>query len=305
MIREKKTISGRLLEVDYYPVNRAGHRVPHNIPPPKSKTEIAAQQKYEKKRREKKFIRTINTNFGKDDYFLHPTYAPGCAPFELKRARRDIRNYFDRVKRHRESELKKVCETLKAISPTDSKLRGLREKLLKKRRILQKPLKYGYIIERVIYKTGANAGKPNYHFHIFISGGLSPDEMERIWGKGFKVNARKYKPDEFGPEAAARYMLKETQGERGYNFSRNCKKPTVKTKDDVFTHRHLEKLCRERNDDKIYWQNKFKGYKLLRAYPVYNQYNGQWYMSVVLYKTNDEPPPWNFECWGETERLNL
>lgn len=78
MIREKKTISGRLLEVDYYPVNRAGHRVPHNIPPPKSKAEIAAQQKYEKKRREKKFIRIINTNFGKDDYCYplhgHPLY---------------------------------------------------------------------------------------------------------------------------------------------------------------------------------------------------------------------------------------
>lgn len=306
MIREKKTISGRLLEVDYYPVNRAGRRVPNNIPPPKTKAQIEAQQKYEKKRREKALIRKINANFGKDDYFLHPTYAPGCAPFELERARKDIKNYFKRIDRRRKKELKRVSAELKAIPPDDIKLRDIRNQLLKKRRILRKPLKWGYIIERVIYKTGVNAGKPNYHFHIFISGGLSQDEMERIWGKGFKVNARRYKPVEFGPAAAARYMLKDPQGERSYNFNRQCKEPLVKVRDGVCSRGRLEKTCRERVDDNGYWQRKFKGYKLLHTYPVFNQYNGQWYLSVVMYKTKDEPPPWEFDCWGviDSERLN-
>lgn len=305
MVREKKTKSGNLLEVDYYPVNRAGRRMPQKIPPPKTKAQIKAQQNYEKKRREKKLIRTINTNFNEDDYFLHPTYCPGCAPFDLERARRDIKNYFKRVDRRRQKELKRVCKEIKAL-PRNESLKDIRNELLKKRRVLRKQFRWGYIIERVVYKTGIYAGSANYHFHIFVSGGLSPNEMERLWGKGFKVNARTYKPQQFGPEAAARYMLKDTQGKRGYSFSRNCLPPKEKIRDGVLSHAKLEKMCRERGDDKAYWQRRYKGYKCLRAYPVYNKYNGQWYLSVVLYKTDAEPPPWEFDCWGEidSERLN-
>ena len=55
--REKTTRSGRLLEVDYYMVDRAGRRIPKHIPKPKSKAELAAQEEYEKKRRIKKAVR--------------------------------------------------------------------------------------------------------------------------------------------------------------------------------------------------------------------------------------------------------
>ena len=69
MIRKKETYSGKLLEVDLYPVNKAGRRVPSKEPAPKkTKAEIEAQKRYEQRRAEKKLIRLINTNFDKNDY---------------------------------------------------------------------------------------------------------------------------------------------------------------------------------------------------------------------------------------------
>ena len=114
-----------------------------------------------------------------------------------------------------------------------------------------------------------------------------------------KFNAQTYKPEMWGPEGAARYMAKSPEGQRTVRHSRNLVKPKERIKDGVFTRANLEKICRERIDDTIYWQRKFKGYKLLKTYPRYNAYNGQWYMSVVMWRTDEAPPLWRFKDWSD------
>ena len=103
MQREKHIKSGRLLEVDFYPVFADGRRMPTRAP--KTKRSTAEQEKYNKKKAIKNFVRKVNANFFTGDVFMHPTYEPGNAPYTVTDAKRDIANLFRRVKTKRKSEL--------------------------------------------------------------------------------------------------------------------------------------------------------------------------------------------------------
>ena len=105
-IRNKKTISGKMLEVDYYPIFDDGRRVPTRAPKTKPSTE--AQEKYNRAKAKKKIVRLVNANFDNTDFFVHPTYEDFQAPQTEEQARKDIVNYLRRIKTKRKSELKKV-----------------------------------------------------------------------------------------------------------------------------------------------------------------------------------------------------
>ena len=64
-IRNKKTIIGRMLEVDYYPIFDDGRRVPTRAPKTKLSTE--AQAKYNRAKAKKKIVRLVNANFDNTD----------------------------------------------------------------------------------------------------------------------------------------------------------------------------------------------------------------------------------------------
>ena len=66
--REKRTYSGKLLDVDFYPVFEDGRRIPSRAP--KGKRSSQEQERYNKKKAVKDFVRLINTNFDNQDYFL-------------------------------------------------------------------------------------------------------------------------------------------------------------------------------------------------------------------------------------------
>ena len=236
-------------------------------------------------------MRMINANFGTGDHLLHITYTPDKAPKTEAEARRDFNNCVRRVKTKRRSELKLVEALLKA-SPNNKRLQN-------QKKLLQKPLKYAYTIEKVTYQRGEYAGQDNWHFHAFFTGGLSRDDMEDIWHKGVRVNADRFQPERFGPEAAARYMMKDPQGRKRFVCSRNMDKPSEPPpRDDKITRKGVERLARERNDDKEYWERRYKGYRFLGCNARLNPFNGHWYISVVMYKTdNDITPKWEAGLW--------
>lgn len=297
MIREKKTKSGPLLEADFYPVWRNGVRVPTRAP--KTKPSTQEQIKYNQRQAEKKLIRLVNANFDSSDLILHPTYIPENAPQDEKQARRDMVNYIRRLKTRRKSALKEVIQALEAMPELEA-LKGQREKLEEQKRKLEQPLKYIYVMERVEYKSGKYKGRANWHFHAFFTGGLSRREMEQLWPKGMRTNADRFQPDRFGPVAAARYLSKGPQGSKRYTCSRNLDKPVVaKPKDGKITEKGVQRIATQRVDDKDYWERRYKGYRFIRCYSRYNEYNGYWYVSVVMYKVKDgqEPPDWNVEEW--------
>lgn len=288
MEREKRIKSGRLLEVEFYPVFSDGRKIPSRAP--KSKKTTEEQAKCNRNRAIKNLVRYVNANFDNTDVFMSPTYIPECAPQSEEEARRNIQNYFRRVKTKRVSELKHT-EKMLSLSPYDEKLKIKRKKL-------REPLRYIYVIEKQVYKSGPYRGKMNFHYHIFMTGGLDRDIMEEMWRGGIRVNTNRFQPERFGVEAAARYCSKDPQGSKSFSGSRNLKRPTVsKVIDGKITPRGVEKLAKERSDDREYWEKRHKGYKFIRCFSRYNNYNGNFYISVIMYKTEEKTDfsPWKTE----------
>ncbi len=296
MIREKHIKSGKLFEADFYPVWDDGRRMPSRAP--KTKPSTAAQAKYNKLQAVKKLVRLINTNFDEQDIIMHPTYEQAKAPQCEEDARKDLVNYLRRVKNRRVSELKKVEKALAALPDTEA-LAEQRKELENRRRKLMAPFKYVYCIEKVEYKTGRYAGRDNWHFHLFITGGIPRNILEAMWSNGLRTNADQFQPEKYGPEAIAKYMAKDPQGAKRWVCSRNLDKPVEsKPKDGKISRRGVASMAQLRVDDAAYWEKRYKGYKFIRCYSRYNDYNGHWYVSVVMYRADSGVlPRWNQDEW--------
>ena len=302
MEREKKIISGPLMEIDFYPVFSDGRRMPSRQP--KTKPSSEAQRKYNQTQAIKKFVRLVNANFDNSDYFMHPTYDPKYAPQDEQKARRDMVNYIRRVKTKRTSELKKSqreFDELKKILKSMPNNKYLQEsaKVLKKRiRKLSEPLKYIYVIEKKKYQRGEFTGKANWHFHLFITGGIDNRDMENLWNNGMRTNCNNYQPEKFGPEAAAVYMSKDPQGAKRFAYSRNLSKPKEKIMNNkLLNRRRVAQIATERVDDASFWEKRYKGYKFIRCFARYNGYNAHWYVTAIMYKSGTVPPDWKTNEW--------
>ena len=289
MIREKHTKSGKLFEADFYPIWNDGRGIPTRAPKTNRSTE--AQAKYNHSQAVKKAIRIVNANFETGDIFMHITYRPENAPLTEKAAKRDFANYIRRVKTKRASELKRVSKLLKE-NPNDKSLQKQKAKL-------KQPFLYYCPLEETIYKSGKHKGKSNWHFHLLMTGGIDRDTLEDMWDKNARVNADRFQPERFGPESAARYITKDLHGSRKILRSKNLKKPiSPKPKDGRITARGVQMLATQRVDDKAYWERKYKGYRFIRCFARYNEYNGNWYVSVVMYKSDgEEMPQWEVNEW--------
>lgn len=280
MIREQRIKSGKLLEVKFYPIFSDGTPIPRG---PKKKESEKSKKEYNDRQAIKNFARLINANLDEEDLFAHLTYVPEKAPESEEEARGDMRNYIRRVKGVREKKYKNVLAELKR-NPSDEKLKAKKKKL-------SKPFKYAYSVEVVEYKSGINKGKKNYHFHLFMTGwGESDrDEAEKLWTKGRRCNCDRFRPREFGPEAAARYVAKSPAGVRRFSCSKNMDKPVVEPpRDGKVSSRQVERMVKERSEDRAYWEKRHAGYEFLGfekpPKECYNEYNGYYYLTVKLYK---------------------
>ena len=163
------------------------------------------------RRAEKRFNRLAECNFSGQDIFLTLTYN-GDAPREMEQAIRDWQNFVRRVNRRR------------------------------KRQGLEKA-KYMAIIEQ-----GDKNGRA--HHHALISGGLTRDELEDCWGKGY-ANADRLKPGSDGLKGVCRYMLKrQGQGERAksrrrYLSSRGLTEPRITESTHRVSRRQAAKICED------------------------------------------------------------
>ncbi|MGM9681825.1 MAG: hypothetical protein ACI3XR_10020 [Eubacteriales bacterium] len=299
MICEKQTKSGKLLEVDFYPVWRDGRKMATRAP--KTKRTTPEMVRYNRNQAKKQVVRLVNANFDDDDIIMHPTYRQECAPKSEEQARKDMQNFIRRVKTKRKTCLKKVIATLNAL-PDIPALLDQRKELQKLKAKLEAPLKYIYVIEKVTYKSGKYKGRDNYHFHLFLTGGIDRKVLESMWPAGVRVNADRFQPERYGPEAICKYMLKGPEGSKQYCCSRNLDKPVTRCKHSGrTTPDKVARMAKQRVDDADYWERRYKGYVFLRCYSRYNNYNGHWYVTAVMYRKSDQPddlrPRWEDNDW--------
>lgn len=305
MIREKKTVAGKLLQADFYPCWSDGRKMPSKAP----KRSSEAQMRYNQNKAAKEMVCIVNENFDETDNILTLTCNPKFAPQSEEEHRDNIRKYIRDVRRFRKRELKKVIKALDAL-PDDKALAGQRKELEEKKKKLSAPFKYVYVMEKSVYQRGEYKGQTNWHTHMFVTGGLDPEILENMWPLGMRCNATRFQPKRFGPEAMAKYMMKDPQGSKRFscsrNMSRDYKKPRIKN--SRLTPSGVERIAKQRVDDAEYWEKKYPGYRFIRCFPRFNKYNGHWYVSVLMWKKSDGPLPewsqWNsesFDTWFDDD----
>lgn len=246
-IREKRIFSGKILEAEFFPVTADGRRYSRGR---KKRVSRASQQALNDKNARKKLRRLIENNFeAEKDYYCTFTYTDKENPGGYEECKRDLNNFFRRLRRFR-------------------KKAGLPE------------LKYIYAIERTAHfhiHLVINGGLPRKEVKkLWGKGEIKKVEELQEGAHGFESLAN---------YLCKEWNSKKLPGNRKrYTPSRNLKQPEEKRKDGVFSARHLEKLCKQYVGDRDYWEKRYKGYIFVDASPEFNEDYGAWYLSVFLKK---------------------
>ena len=207
--RTRTTKAGSRLEAEIYPIFGRGmeqeaRKAKANITPERMKQLNTRNAK-------RRLVLMIENNFDlNEDDAITLTYAK--EPESLARCRKDLRNFFLRVKRWREKN-------------------GLPE------------MKY-------VYAIGHDRNQ-RMHIHMAISGGVGQKQLIRLWGKGI-VNSSPLQSWGNGLQGYANYLFKQNEmakdrGERdGFHMwsgSRNLKKPKVHVSDTKVSNRKVKTMA--------------------------------------------------------------
>lgn len=246
-IREKRIFSGKILEAEFFPVTSDGRRYSRGK---KKKVSRASQQALNDKNARKKLRRLIENNFvAENDYYCTFTYTDKESPDTYEECKRDINNFFRRLRRARDNA-------------------GLPE------------LKYIYAVEyttrfniHMVISGGLSRKEVK---KLWGKGEIKTVEELQEGERGFERLAN---------YLCKEWSNKKLPGNRKrYTPSRNLKQPEERKKDGVFSARYLEKLCKQCVGDRDYWERRYRGYTFVDATPEYNEDYGAWYLSVFLKK---------------------
>ena len=116
--------------------------------------------------------------------------------------------------------------------------------------------------------------------------------LKKLWRYSDRVWVKEYNPQKYGGgESLAKYLMgckgnkKFTKGNwRSWNSSKNLLKPTVIIKDSGLSRAQTAQIARDRIDDQNFWEKRYEGYRFVSATPIFNDWNGWWYIYVKLYK---------------------
>lgn len=211
----------------------------------KAKPSRECQKKLNQIHKENNCIRIVHANFTPQDMRLDLTCDNKHLPVDDEQAARELRNFLDRVKRRRK---KKGLSDLKYIAVTEK-------------------------------------GKKNgrYHYHLIINGGLSPQEIVELWGRGYvRTDALQFNED--GIADLVRYILKKPAiSKKGWNSSKNLIHPQPKERDGRFSARQVRELAKDTQNNREY-EKYYDGYYFSGADVVFNDTNGGVYIYARFYK---------------------
>lgn len=215
----------------------------------KSKPSRECQQKLNDISAENKCIRIVHANFSYKDMKIDLTYDNAHVPISDEKAAKELENFLRRLKRYR------------------SKL-GLPE------------LKYISVTEK-----GKRTGR--YHHHLIIKGGLTPQEIVELWGRGYvRTDALQFNED--GIADLVRYILKKPAiSKKGWNSSKNLIHPHPKERDGRLSARKIRELAKDTQNNREY-EKYYDGYYFSGANVVFNDTNGGVYIYARFYKKEAE-----------------
>ena len=229
--KRRTTVSGPRIDAEVFPVFGRGVKTMLR----KARTGNGTPDAQKKANRDRSILRAIQiveANFGERDVALALTYN-GEAPTP-DRVDKDLRNFTDRVKRRRKN-------------------LGLPE------------LKYWAVIGGDEMPAAGYSGK-RPHIHVFMNGGISRDELELMWGKGF-ANVDRLQPGSEGLAAIATYFAKqikdrkEKPGARRWRASKNLVKPVPRSRPAKMPNARVKKIAFGfKNEAKEIMEKLYPGY---------------------------------------------
>ena len=215
----------------------------------KAKPTAEVQQALNQRHAERRIIRLANTNFTENDIRFDLTYSPEYAPKDPQEAQKNLQNFFRRLKRFRK---KQDLPELKYIAVTEQ---------------------------------GEKSGR--YHHHIIMSGGVSINDLAKIWKKGYTAAKPLQFDERTGIAALVKYMIKNTATYRRWNASKNLTQPKVTKRDGKISVRKVKALYELDSSAAEEYEKIYPGYIFSDASAFYNDCNGGTYLAVYMYKSRN------------------
>ena len=201
-----------------------------------------AQKVLNEKRSKRRFVRLVHSNFTSSDYALHVTYDDFNMPEDEMAAKKNLQNFLRKLRRL----YKKYGIELKYISVTEKGKRSMR-----------------------------------LHHHLIISGGVSRDEIEMLWGKG-RANTKRLQFDDNGVAGLSHYITKQALFYRRWNGSKNLIDPDVTSNDYRYSRKKAYNICRY--EDKELVRKLYPGYDLSHIEFTESDVGGEYYGFLRLRK---------------------
>lgn len=202
-------------------------------------------RRHNEERARRKLIQLMDANFGEEDLHVTLTYAEAPG---WSRAQKDIKNFIRKIKRLR-------------------KKRGLPE------------MKYIYAIE-----DEEDGAKKRIHTHMVMNGGITREEIEEIWQRGY-ANCDRLQPTNEGLEAIARYISKQNRerSRRKWSSSKNLKKPSTRTSDTKLRNSRVKRIARGFDGEaKEIMEKIYPGYDFVRSQVRYSDVIDGVYIRVLM-----------------------
>lgn len=231
--RTKTIKSGKMLEAELFPIY-AGRAECIRLKEQKKKISAEVMQEANERNSWKRMNRLTHANFGEGDFWCTLTYAEGQS-VTREQAKRDMRNFIERVQREREKQ-------------------GLGK------------TKYIYVIE-----WGETNGR--IHHHIIMEK-MDWESVHKLWKMGRTEVQRLQEDDKGGYKAMTRYMLKRLRPngeglrrkEKAWAASKGMKKPVEFVSDRKVSRRRVERIAKamigEEAEARAIFEKTYPGYRM-------------------------------------------
>ena len=249
--REQKYKYGDYMEVNIYPVYYHARAKKRST---KRKPSRACQKRLNQLNAERQLARIMAANFTNEDIKLELTYSEENRPDSIERAKKDLRNFFDRLNRARK--------------------------------------KQGLESTKYIYSLEIGEKTKRIHFHLMISGGIKIKDLQKIWGMGYVDKVKPLMFDETGLRGIAKYFCKQQVSDNGstdgmhqkrYQCSRNCITPQPTSNDYKYSKRKVKNIA-EDSENRRMIESLYPGYFCAECERFFNENNGENYITIMLYK---------------------
>lgn len=232
------------IEIDLFPFYELKYKPARGG---RKNTTTPKQKRLNDKKSRRYFRLLAKSNFGQHDYHLTLSYTDEFLPGTVKDAEKEVQLFIRRLKRVYQKENKK--------------------------------LKYIYITEE-----GAEKGRLHHHLLINAEAGVSRDQIEDVWGKGY-ANSKRIQLEHGGIDGLVCYLSKDPKGRKRYTSSRNLIKPQESVSDTKTSRKKFQQLTlwpEDCEDMQKHFEQEHPEYKLVNVEKYYNAITCEWYIRAKM-----------------------